>query len=136
MTVEAPEFLQSHSMKFLEMAFRTDRMAPPARVDGRAERIGDCGDSVTISVMLERDRVAAVRFSVNGCLNTVACANAVGELAEGRSVSDAWEIRPEDVANFLESLPEDHFHCAELAVGAFYRALADSRRSPWKGAYQ
>lgn len=136
MTGEAPEFLQSHSMKYLEMAFRTDRMEPPERVDGRAERTGDCGDSVSISVTLERDRVAAVRFSVNGCLNTVACANAVGELAEGRSVSDAWEIRPEDVVAFLESLPEDHFHCAELAAGAFYRALADSRRRPWKGVYK
>jgi nitrogen fixation NifU-like protein len=123
-------------MKYLEMAFRTDRMEPPERVDGRAERTGDCGDSVAISVTLRGDRVAAVRFSVNGCLNTVACANAVGELAEGRSVSEAWEIRPEDVAAFLESLPEDHFHCAELAAGAFYRALADSRRRPWKGVYK
>jgi nitrogen fixation NifU-like protein len=32
------------------------------------------------------------------------------------------------VADYLEPLPEDHFHCAELAVGAFYLALADSQR--------
>jgi nitrogen fixation NifU-like protein len=136
MSVEAPEFLQSHSMKFLEMAFRSDRMEPPERVDGQAEQTGDCGDSISMSVALKGDRVLAVRFTVNGCLNTVACANAVGEMAEGRAASDAWEIRPEDVAAFLETLPEDHFHCAELAVGAFYRALADSRRNPWKGAYR
>ena len=136
MSVEAPEFLQSHSMKFLEMAFRSDRMAPPERVDGQAEQTGDCGDSISMSVTLKGERILAVRFTVDGCLNTVACANAVGEMVEGCRVSDAWEIRPEDVATFLETLPEDHFHCAELAVGAFYRALADSQRNPWKGAYR
>lgn len=136
MTAEAPEFLQSHSMKYLEMAFRTDRMEPLDRVDGQAERTGVCGDSIAMFVAVSGDRVAAVRFTVNGCLNTVACANAVGELAEGRPLDEAWEIRPEDVAALLESLPEDHFHCAELAVGAFYRALADARRHGWKGAYR
>ncbi|MCP4673404.1 MAG: iron-sulfur cluster assembly scaffold protein, partial [Desulfobacula sp.] len=37
----------------------------------------------------------------------------------------AWKISPEKVNKFLETLPEDHFHCAELAVGALYLALAD-----------
>ena len=136
MSGEAPEFLQSHSMKYLEMAFRTDRMGRPERVDGEASRTGDCGDSVAMFVVLAGDRVASVRFEANGCLNTAACANAVAELAEGRSVAEAWEIRPEDVAAFLETLPEDHFHCAELACGAFYRALADGRRHGWKRLYR
>jgi nitrogen fixation NifU-like protein len=33
------------------------------------------------------------------------------------------------VADFLKTLPADHFHCAELAVGALYLALA-SLKSP------
>jgi len=39
----------------------------------------------------------------------------------------------------LETLPPDHFHCAELAVGAFYLALAhlrDNQKSPWKKLYR
>ena len=68
-----------------------------------------------------------MRFDIRGCRNTHASANAVAVLAEGEKIEDAWEITPETVIGFLETLPDDHFHCAELAVGAFYLALADCR---------
>ena len=54
-------------------------------------------------------------------------------------MDEAWEITPETVANFLETLPADHYHCAELAVGTLYLALSDTRenqRSPWKKMYR
>jgi nitrogen fixation NifU-like protein len=50
----------------------------------------------------------------------------VAQLAEGKSEKQAWEITPEDISEYLETLPDDHFHCAELAVGAFYLALKDA----------
>jgi nitrogen fixation NifU-like protein len=42
------------------------------------------------------------------------------------------------VIEFLETLPKGHHHCAELAVGALYRALADARgkqQQPWRKMY-
>ena len=35
------------------------------------------------------------------------------------------EVAPADVIELLETLPDDHRHCAELAVGTLYLALAD-----------
>jgi hypothetical protein len=37
-----------------------------------------------------------------------------------------------DIICFLETLPEDHHHCAELTAGAFCLALADynERKNP------
>jgi nitrogen fixation NifU-like protein len=53
-------------------------------------------------------------------------------MATGKTIEAAWEIKPEDVIQFLETLPEDHFHCAELAAGAFYLALTDIQgRKPY-----
>jgi nitrogen fixation NifU-like protein len=72
-------------------------------------------------------------------MNTTACANTVGELAEGRIVDDAWDITPDDVIAFLETLPPANVHCAELAVGALYLALAnynELKRQSWKKPYQ
>ena len=46
---------------------------------------------------------------------------------------------PTDVIDFLETLPAHETHCAELAVGAFYLALAkhqEHRNAPWKKPYQ
>ena len=72
-------------------------------------------------------------------MNTNACANTVAELAEGRKVADAWEITAEDIVAYLETLPPENTHCAELAVGAFYLALTswqDLQRQPWKKLFQ
>ena len=89
-------------------------------------------------INLEADTINSLSYDINGCLNTNACANTVAQMVEGQSVENAWDVTPEQVAAFLETLPEDHFHCAELAVGAFYLALANCRenlKSTWKQAY-
>ena len=64
-------------------------------------------------------------FELDGCINTNACSNTVAGLVEGKPVEQCWNVTPADVIDFLETLPEDHRHCAELAVGTLYLALAD-----------
>ena len=138
MTEKPFDFLQDHSATFLEMAFATDRMEPLEDPDGEGRHTGDCGDTVSMSLKLRGEAIAQVAFQVQGCLNTVASANAVAALVEGRPLAEAWEITPERVIEFLETLPSGHHHCAELAVGALYRALADLRskqREPWRKLY-
>ena len=129
---------QTHSLKFLEMAFRADRQEKIQHADGHGRKVGDCGDTVEFFLILKQDRIETISYALNGCINTNACANTIIELVEGKSMDEAWELNPEDVFDYLESLPEDHFHCAELAVGALYLALADARdkqKSPWKKMY-
>ena len=84
-------------------------------------------------------RIQSVSFDTDGCINTNACANTVSHLAEGKTIEETWEIAPEDVVEFLETLPEENSHCAELAIGAFYMALANGQelqRNSWKKPYQ
>lgn len=136
---ETTDFYQDHSLRYLEMALSADHHEAPADPDGYGHSTGQCGDTVEMFLSVKNDRLDTVSYATDGCLNTNACSNAVAHLAEGRTVDEAWEITPETVAEFLETLPEDHFHCAELAVGALYRALANYReiaRAPWKKAYR
>jgi nitrogen fixation NifU-like protein len=131
-------YWQDHSDHYLEMAHRTDRCERIERPDGYGKRTGDCGDTVEIYLSIKQGRIRAVSFQTDGCLNTNACANTVAELAEGKTVANVWEITPEDVIDYLETLPSQNFHCAELAVGALYLALANYRehqRQPWKKLY-
>lgn len=135
---EPLDFWQDHSIKYLEMAFKTNRMEPLEAPDGIGRHTGDCGDTVELSLKLRDTTIVQIAFQVQGCINTVASANAVAELIEGRPIGDAWELTPEKVIEFLETLPRGHHHCAELAVGALYRALADARsnqREPWRKMY-
>ena len=133
------DFFQDHSLHYLEMALRTDRAEPIAQPDGHGIKTGDCGDTVEFFISTAGDRIRQMGYHTDGCINTNACANTVVQLAEGKTLDEAWEITPDDVAGYLETLPEGHFHCAELAVGAFYIALADLRETaqkPWKKLYR
>ena len=118
-------FWDRHSLEFLEMAYSTDHMERIDSPDGYGQRTGTCGDSVEFFVLVDQGRLSRIAFLVNGCIHTTACCNTVARLAEGISPDRAWEITPGDVAAFLKTLPEDHLHCAELAVGGFYLALTD-----------
>jgi len=132
-------FFQNHSRTFLEMAFKTDRQERMEHTDGYGKRTGVCGDTVEIFLKICDKKVQAVSFLVDGCINTNACCNAVVLLIEGKRVEDAWEIRPEAVVDFLETLPSSHEHCAELSVGALYLALSnfqERKRAPWKQLYE
>ena len=88
---------------------------------------------------VKNGRIQSVSFDTDGCINTNACANTVSHLLEGKTIEEAWETTPEDVINFLETLPKENYHCAELAVGALYMALAncqERQRNSWKRPYQ
>jgi len=93
---------------------------------------------VEIYLAVRDGRIERVSYQTDGCMNTNACANTVAELAEGRTVDGAWEITPDDVVAYLETLPPGNIHCAELAVGALYLALVnykELKRQPWKKLY-
>jgi nitrogen fixation NifU-like protein len=139
MTGHRDHFWQTHSKRYLEMAFSTDKRERPARADGYGMRTGDCGDTVEMFLVLDGERIRGVGYDCHGCLNTNACANSVAHLAEGKTLDDAWQITPQTIVDDLETLPAADTHCAELAVGAFYLALTNCRqnqRQPWKKIYK
>jgi len=138
MEEEGSDFWQSHSLKYLEMAFRTDKQEIIKNPDGYGKKTGDCGDTVEIYLIACDNIIEKASYYINGCMNTAACANTIVFMAENKTIDQAWEITPEAVAGHLETLPGDHFHCAELAVGALYMALSnllELRRTQWKKAY-
>jgi len=126
MSEEGFDFFQGHSMRYLEMAFRTDRRERLENPDAYGKRTGVCGDTVEFFLALRNDFISKVSYEIDGCMNTNACANAVAEMVEGKPVEDAWDVTPEKLILFLETLPPQSYHCAELAVGALYLALSDA----------
>lgn len=132
-------FKKDHSLQYLQMAQRSDRHKIIENPDGYAKKKGSCGDTVEMFIRVSYGRIQSVSFFSDGCINTYACANTVALLAEGKTVNQAWAITPEQVTSFLETLPKEDLHCAELAAGALYLALVNYRElqySPWKKLYQ
>ncbi len=130
---------QNLSDQHLKMALGTDRRRAPDNADGYGKNTGSCGDTVEIYLVVDQDRIDSIYFQTNGCLNTTACSNTIAELAIGKLINEAWQLKPENIINYLKTLPADHHHCADLVVGAMYHALTDlssNIEKPWMKLYR
>ncbi|EMS79081.1 iron-sulfur cluster assembly scaffold protein [Desulfotignum phosphitoxidans] len=119
------DFWNRHSVQYLEMAFDTGHKEKIHDPDGYGKRTGECGDTVEFSIKVKDGVLDSISFMAHGCLNTTACCNTVVSFARGKTIDQAWEITPEQVVEYLQTLPPDHEHCAQLAVGGLYLALSD-----------
>lgn len=92
---------------------------------GQGAAVGQCGDSIEVSLQIETGAIAEIKVLPRGCIYTVVCASAMSELAKGKELNQALELEPQDVVTALGGLPEDHLHCARLAVNTLGEAIAD-----------
>lgn len=86
---------------------------------------GPCGDSMEFYLVIENETVADIKVYSDGCGATQACAVMAADLVYRKTIKDALFISPGEVIRALKVLPEDHLHCAILAVSTLYRAIAD-----------
>lgn len=75
-----------------------------------------CGDVLKLSLKLEGDRIAEIRFRAKGCVAAMACGSAVTELAEGRSIAEARLLRREELLRKVGGVPEASHHASHLAM--------------------
>jgi len=82
-----------------------------------------CGDILELSVKLEGNCIADIRFRAKGCVPSMACGSAITELAKGKSVEAAREIRREDLVQKVGRLPEASSHASALAMDTLHAVL-------------
>lgn len=75
-----------------------------------------CGDILELSVKLEYDRIAEIRFRAKGCVPAMACGSAITELAKGKSVEEARTITLEDLLQEVGGVPQASSHAGSLAM--------------------
>lgn len=100
---------------------------------GWAYNVGECGDSVEVCLLAEGGRISDIRILPKGCVHTLACSSALGELVDGKTLEMALEVLPEDVERALGGLPEAHAHCARLVVNTLGEAIAEHFRKAAAG---
>ena len=81
-----------------------------------------CGDVLQLSVLLEHNRIAAVRFLCRGCTASIACASLLTEQIQGRELHELDDITAGSLSIALGGLPPASAHAAHLAYDAL-RAL-------------
>jgi nitrogen fixation protein NifU and related proteins len=114
---------------FLHLARQPKNIGSMENASGRANAVGKCGDSIEVFVQIVKGIIADIRVVPRGCVYTLVCASAMSELAKGRNLDDALDLEPEDLVAALGGLPEDHLHCARLAVNTLGEAIAEYYRN-------
>jgi NifU-like protein involved in Fe-S cluster formation len=82
-----------------------------------------CGDVLKLSLRLEGDRIAEIRFRAKGCVPALACGSAVTELVQGLSLAEAQRVSREDLLRNVGGVPEASSHAAHLAIDALQAVL-------------
>ncbi len=140
MEQEVLDFWRHHSVNFLTMALEHDRLERIQHPDGYGSCARECGDSLEIFLVSRNGRIRSASFYTDGCIYTVACANALVHMVEGKSFNEARAISPQHIVDYLETLPKAERHCAELAVRTLRAALLDliknERQQPWAKFYR
>jgi nitrogen fixation protein NifU and related proteins len=82
-----------------------------------------CGDVVRLSLKMDGERIAEIRFKAKGCVPSIACASAMTGLARRKTVSEAQSLRRETLIQAVGGLPQASTHAAQLALDALFAAL-------------
>ncbi len=84
-----------------------------------------CGDMMTFYIKVKDNRLEDVKFKTFGCGAAIAVSSMVSEMAKGKTIEEALKITPQLVAEELEGLPKQKFHCSNLGAQALTKAIQD-----------
>jgi nitrogen fixation NifU-like protein len=82
-----------------------------------------CGDMMTFYIKVKDNKLADVKFKTFGCGAAIAVSSMVSEMAMGKTIEEALKITPQLVADQLEGLPKQKFHCSNLGAQALTKAI-------------
>jgi len=84
---------------------------------------GPCGDTMQFFLKIKDNIIEKANFITDGCGATVAAGSQTTLMIEGKPLNFAESLNPEDIDKALKGLPEDHKHCAELAIRTLKRSV-------------
>jgi nitrogen fixation NifU-like protein len=87
-----------------------------------------CGDMMTFYITVKDNRLEDVKFKTFGCGAAIAVSSMVSEMAKGKTLEEAMKITPALVAEELEGLPKNKFHCSNLGAQALQKAIKDYQK--------
>ena len=111
------------SARVIQEARNPRNMGAMPEPDGHATLNGACGDRMEVFLRLEGPQIGRATFLTDGCGPTVACGSMLTAMAVGKTPEEAATIRAADLVAALDGLPEEHVHCASLAVNTLRLAI-------------
>ncbi len=87
-----------------------------------------CGDQMKMFIQVQDERITDIKWKTYGCASAIASTSALSELAKGKTLNEALQIGPEEIAIYLGGLPKHKFHCSVLGHEALAAAIENFRQ--------
>ena len=123
---EASNTQTGFSDTVIQLIQRRENMGVLEKPDAQGHFLGSCGDSMQIDLRLSGKTIMEAKFLADGCGATIACGSMITKMAVSKTLDEAINITPADLLLAVDGLPDDHLHCAELAVMALREAVVDA----------
>jgi nitrogen fixation NifU-like protein len=123
-----------YSKKVMDHFMNPRNVGEIEKPDGVGE-VGNpvCGDLMTFYIKVKDNRLEDIKFKTFGCGAAIAVSSMVSEMAKGKTLEEAMKITPRSVADELEGLPKQKFHCSNLGAQALNKAIKDYLSKKKKG---
>jgi NifU-like protein involved in Fe-S cluster formation len=82
-----------------------------------------CGDRLRLSLIINDDRIEAVRYLAYGCPPTLVCGSVLTELISGKTIEEAKRLTRAALVEAIGGLPSRKHHAAALAIETLNAAL-------------
>jgi len=118
--------LPVYSEKVMDHFMHPRNVGEIENADGVGE-IGNpvCGDMMTFYIKVKDNRLEDVKFKTFGCGAAIAVSSMVSAMAMGKTIEEAMAITSKSVAEMLDGLPKNKYHCSNLGADALHRAIND-----------
>ncbi|MEA3457697.1 MAG: iron-sulfur cluster assembly scaffold protein [Candidatus Thermoplasmatota archaeon] len=93
------------------------------RPDAIGKVTGSCNDMMKITIRAGHGIISDARFWTDGCGATVACGSMLMKMVKGKTIEEVQCISRDDLLKAVDGLPEEHLHCAKLAVDTLHSTL-------------
>jgi nitrogen fixation NifU-like protein len=84
---------------------------------------GTCGDTMEIVLTFHNGRVYDGTYWTDGCPHSFMCLYSAVQLARGKRPEYILDLNYKAVVKSVGGLPEDHMHCATLAIQTLHSAV-------------
>lgn len=85
-----------------------------------------CGDVMWLYIKIgKNETIKDIKFETFGCVAAISTSSTITDLAKGKTIKQALEIKKDDIVKKLGGLPSVKYHCSVLAVDALVEAIYD-----------
>ena len=90
---------------------------------------GQCGDTMKLSLKIEKLKIKQAFFWTDGCGATIACGSILTKIIKGKTLKEANDISNLLLLEALGGLPIEHHHCTILAINTLQKAIKNYNKN-------